>query len=235
MPPATPADRRRLLLKLAIVAAALLVGAGIALRGTDIRALLAPGMALIRGAGPWSFYIAMALLPAAGVPMLTFSLTAGPIFAERLGLGATVAAGLAAATVNLLLTYWLARRALRPWLTRIIEHLGYRMPDLDSADLTDLIVIVRVTPGIPFFAQNYMLGLAGAPIGRYVAISCVVVWSYTAGFIVFGDALLHGRGRMALVAVSLLVAAAAATHLARHHYANRKAAGKGGSDEGAQS
>lgn len=235
MPPATPADRRRLLLKLAVVAAALIVVAGIALRGTDIRTLLAPGMALIRGAGPWSFFIAMALLPAAGVPMLTFSLTAGPIFGERLGLGGAVAAGLAAATVNLLLTYWLARRALRPWLTRILERLGYRMPDLDSADLTDLIVIVRVTPGIPFFAQNYMLGLAGAPAGRYVAISCVVVWSYTAGFIVFGDALLHGKGRMALVAVSLLVAAAAATHLARHHYANRKAAGKGGGDDGSRS
>lgn len=223
MPPANPADRKKLFLKLAVAAAALAVIAGILLRGTNLRALLSPGMELVRGAGPWTFFIAMALLPALAVPMLTFSLTAGPLFGERMGLGAVVAAGLAAATVNLLLTYWLARRALRPWLSRMLDRLGYRLPQLDSADLTDLIVILRVTPGIPFFAQNYLLGMAGAPAGRYVVISCLVIWTYMAGFIVFGDALLHGRGRMVILAVSLLAAAAAATHLARRHYAGKKA------------
>jgi uncharacterized membrane protein YdjX (TVP38/TMEM64 family) len=219
---ATPADRKKFLVKLAVAAVALAVVAGVLLRGMDYHRLIDPAMALIRGVGPWTFFIAMALLPAAAVPMLTFSLTAGPVFGERLGLGAVVAAGLAAATFNLLLTYWLARRALRPWLARMLERLGYRLPQLDSADLTDLIVILRVTPGVPFFAQNYLLGLAGVPAGRYLAISCPIVWSYTAGFIVFGDALLHGHGKTIVLAVSLLAAAAAAAHLLRHHYAGRK-------------
>lgn len=211
-------------MKLAAAAVVLAIAAELILRGSDIRRLIDPAMALIRGLGPWTFFACWALLPAAGVPMLTFSLTAGPMFGEQMGLGAVVAAGIAAATFNLLLTYWLARRAIRPWLTRVLERLGYRLSQLDSADLTDLIILVRVTPGMPFFAQNYLLGLAGAPAGRYVAISCAVVWTYTAGFVVFGDALLHGRGRAIVLGASLLAAAVAVTHLLRHHYAARKKA-----------
>jgi uncharacterized membrane protein YdjX (TVP38/TMEM64 family) len=181
------------------------------------------GLDAIRGAGPWVFFVAMALLPAIAVPMLTFSLTAGSAFGGQMGMGGVVAAGLAAVTINLALTYWLARRALRPWLARLIARLGYRLPQVDGADMTDLIVLLRVTPGIPFFAQNYLLGLADVPVVSYLVISCVISWAYTAAFIVFGDALLHGRGRAGLVALSLLLALSAAAHLARRHYARKKA------------
>ncbi|HYD83513.1 MAG TPA: hypothetical protein VEA63_05660, partial [Opitutus sp.] len=90
-------------------------------------------------------------------------------------------------------------------------------------DHTDLAIVVRVTPGIPFFVQNYLLGLAGVPLGKYLLVSCIISWSYTVGFVVFGDALLHGKGKMALLAVSLLVAAAVITHWLRKHYARKKA------------
>ncbi len=213
---------------------ALAIGAILLFRGVDPRpwadralavlhVWIDRGLVILQEAGPWAFFAAMAVLPAACVPMLAFSLTAGPAFGERMGMGAVVAAGLAATTVNLALTYWLANRALRPWLSALIARLGHKVPRVEAADMTDLIVIVRVTPGVPFFLQNYILGLADAPLGRYLAISCVIAWPYTAAFTVFGDALLHGRGRVALVAVSLFLALAAAAHLLRRHYAGRKA------------
>jgi uncharacterized membrane protein YdjX (TVP38/TMEM64 family) len=209
----------------AVAAVVVLAHYGFDLFGVVHRLLGLAGraVALLGTGGPWVFFTAMALAPAAGVPMITFSLTAGHLFEDRMGVGAVVAAGLAAATVNLLLTYWLARWALRPGLTRLLGRLGYSLPNLDAADQTDLIVILRVTPGVPFFAQNYLLGLANAPVGRYVAISCAAVWSYTSAFILFGDALAHGKGGLAFSAGSLLVAALAATHLLRRHYAGRKA------------
>ena len=193
--------------------------------------VLAPILALfdhlaaaLSAAGPLPFFIAMALLPAVGVPMTVFSLTAGTAFAPQMGMGAVIAAGLAAVTINLILTYWLARRALRPWLTRLITRLGHKVPQVEAADMTDLIVLIRVTPGVPFFAQNYLLGLADAPVGKYLWISCATSWTYTAAIIVFGEALRHGRAKLILEAVLVLVALTAATHLLRRHYGRKKAA-----------
>jgi uncharacterized membrane protein YdjX (TVP38/TMEM64 family) len=181
-------------------------------------------VALLGTGGPWVFFIAMALLPAAGVPLLTFSLTAGHIFEKQMGMGGVVAAGLAAATFNLILTYWLARRAFRPAFTRLIKRLGYAVPQLDAADQTDLVIILRVTTGIPFFVQNYVAGLADTPFIRYLVISCAAVWSTTTGFILFGDALFHGKGHLAMVAGCILIAAIAVTHFLRRHYAGKKKA-----------
>ena len=41
----------------------------------------------LREAGPVIFFVAMALLPAAGFPMLAFTLAAGPVFGPGLGIG----------------------------------------------------------------------------------------------------------------------------------------------------
>jgi uncharacterized membrane protein YdjX (TVP38/TMEM64 family) len=208
-------------LKLAVLAAVVAVAAALILHGGSLLGLARRGIDEIRGAGPWAFYAAMATLPAAGVPMLAFSLTAVSAFGPQMGVGGVVAAGLAAVAINLALTYWLARRALRPLLARILERLGYRMPVVGGSDMTDLIVLLRVTPGLPFFAQNYLLGLANAPVGPYLAISCAITFAQTAAFMLFGDALLHGRGRAGVLALSLLLALSAATHLLRRHYGRK--------------
>jgi len=184
----------------------------------ELHALIDRLIAILGSCGPWVYFAAMALLPAAGMPLTVFSLTAGPVFGPSLGMGTVVVAGLIASTINMLLTYWLARYALRPFLERMMKRFGHKLPKMEgSGDSTDLIVVIRVTPGIPFFVQNYVLGLADAPIVKYVVISCLVNWVYTAGLILFGDALLHGKGKLILYAVLLLIAAAALTHLLRRH------------------
>jgi uncharacterized membrane protein YdjX (TVP38/TMEM64 family) len=217
------AEKRRLpVAKLSVVAVVLVGGAAALLFGVDIRGAIDEGMDVVRHAGPVAFFTAMALLPAVAVPGSVFTLTAGPVFGERLGMPAVLALSLAAFTVNLVLTYALARRALRPFLVKWIVRLGYKVPDVDAGDLTDLTIVLRVTPGIPFFVQNYLLGIAGVPLGRYLLISCLAVWLYTTGFVLFGDALLNGEGRMAMVAVSVLVVAAVGAHWARKHYGKKK-------------
>jgi uncharacterized membrane protein YdjX (TVP38/TMEM64 family) len=131
--------------------------------------------------------------------------------------------GIAAITFNLTVTYWLARRWLRPWLTRLLGHYGYGLPKVESGDITDLIVLLRVTPGVPFFAQNYLLGLAEAPFGRYLVISCGIQWSFNVAFMFFGEALNQGRGKTVLLAIMALAALTVGTQLVRKHYGKRKA------------
>jgi uncharacterized membrane protein YdjX (TVP38/TMEM64 family) len=223
MPPGNARERKKLLVKLSLAAAGILIAAVLVLRGVNIHALVEPGLALLRKGGPWAFFSAMAVLPAMGVPLLTFALTAGPAFAGQMGMGAVVAAGLTAITVNLALAYWLARWGLRPWLIRLVVRLGYKVPQVEPGDMTDLIVVLRVTPGIPFLVQNYLLGLADAPAGKYFAISCAAAWANNSAFIIFGDALLNGRGKLIFGGLSLLVVLAVAAHFVRRHYAGRAA------------
>jgi hypothetical protein len=96
--------------------------------------------------------------------MAPFALSAGPLFGEKLGTPAILLLGLAAITFNLIVAYWLARRWLRPPLARLVARLGYTLPAVERGDATDLIVLLRVTPGPPFFVQNYLLGLAEVPL-----------------------------------------------------------------------
>lgn len=219
-----PKENRALLFKLGAGVVVLGVGAVLVLRGVDVRALVERGLDLLRSAGPVAFFAGMALAPLAAVPMLTFSLPAVALYGERFGTAGVVALSLAAVTVNFCVSYALARRGLRPLLSGIVTRLGYKLPEVEAGDATDLIILLRVTPGVPFFAQNYLAGLAQVPFGRYFLISAVIAWPLNVAFLLFGDALLHGKGKVALLSLLALLALLTATHLVRKHYERRKKA-----------
>jgi uncharacterized membrane protein YdjX (TVP38/TMEM64 family) len=217
-----PRPNRSLLIKLAAGAILALVILLLVARGVDLKGLVQRGLELIRSAGPVAYFTAMALLPAVGVPGTAFTLTAVPVFGPRLGTATVVLLALAALTVNMAFTYFLASRWLRPPLQWLVAKLGYRMPQVDMADANDLIVLLRVTPGIPFPVQNYLLGLAGVPFLRYLVISCLIQWPINVAIMLFSDALLHGKGRLAFLALMGLLALLTATHLVRKHYGSRR-------------
>jgi len=200
----------------------IVVVGGLLLRGLNLRGYLEQGMALIRSANPLVFFVSMALLPAVGVPALAFVLSAGPLWAEKMGMPMVVLCSLLALTVNFTLTYFLARWALRPVLTKLITRLGYKLPRAEEADATSLIVIMRVTQGIPYCVQNYLLGLAEVPFGKYFLWTAVLSLPQNAAAVLFGDALMRGRGKMVIMVAGLLVALVAVTHLVRRHYAQKK-------------
>lgn len=175
-------------------------------RGYDLRQLFNEGLAQVRGLGPWPFFTLMTLLPAVGAPLSVFTLTAGPLFAPVLGLPLVVVLALVSLAINLVLTYALARWLLRPWVERLCVWLGFSLPEVPEADQRALVLLVRVTPGTPYVLQSYLLGMAKIPLATYFIISWVVASLYACAFIVFGDALAHGKGQGVLLAVSLLVA-----------------------------
>lgn len=222
--PAAPAQRRPLLLKAALAGLVLLAGAVLVLRGVDLRGLLATTLDLLRTAGPVAFFGAMALLPAFGVPASVFVLSAVGIFGPQLGTTTAVLLSLGALTFNFCLAYALARRGLRPLLTALVTRLGYKLPEVESGDATDLMILLRVTPGVPFFVQNYLAGLAEIPFGRYFGISLLIVWPLNTAFLLFGDALLHGKGKIALLSLCAVIALMTLLHLVRRHYERRRKA-----------
>lgn len=218
------APRQKLPIKLGAAALALLVLAALVAAGVDVKGLIARVMEIIRAAGPVVFFTAMAILPAAGAPFLTFILPAVPVFGPQLGTANVVALGMVATTVNIAFTYALARWALRPLVERLVVRLGFKLPQVETGDQTDLLVILRVTPGMPFFVQHYVLGLANVPFGKYMLLSCAISLPVTSAFMLFSDALLQGKGKVIFLSAAALVALTAATHLVRRRYERKKKA-----------
>ncbi len=175
-------------------------------RGYDARQALDTLLANVRELGPWPFFTLMAVMPAVGAPISIFTLTVGPLFAPVLGMPLVLGLAFLSIGVNLMLTYVLARWLLRPWVERVCSWLGFRIPDVAEADHRSLVILVRVTPGTPFVLQNYLLGMARIPVASYFTISWVIASLYACAFIIFGDAVAHGKGKGVLIGLSLLVA-----------------------------
>lgn len=220
----SPRKHRGLLIKLGLVLLVGIVAVVLLLRGVDIRGWATRTMEFVRAAGPLTFFTGMALLPAVGFPVLPFCVAAGPAFGQQLGLGGILLCSAAAVLVNILLTYWLARFAFRPVLERWLIKMGYRIPKVDTADQWELTLLVRITPGPPFFVQSYLLGLAQIPFGIYILPSFLAPMINITGFVIFGDALAQGKGKWALGGILLVIAAGVAVQFLRKKLARRKAA-----------
>lgn len=158
----------------------------------------------LRAAGPWAFFGGMAVLPAFGFPLLPFTLAAGPAFGEQFGPVNVALWAVGAVTVNITLSYWLARSVLRKPVQRVLVALGFRLPDLPEGTAWQVAFLVRLVPGPPFFVQSYLLGLMRLPVLPYTTASVVVPALYIFGVVLAGDALWKGELKSALVALGVL-------------------------------
>ena len=219
-------NRSSVLKLLALLALALVAGAGgfwwLREHNYNVRVAIEEGVAVLRDAGPFAFFSAMSILPAFGCPMLVFTLTAGSAFAVQLGMPLVLALCGLSLAINMTLSYWLAS-ALRPWLEEMISRTKYRIPELDHDDHKELTLILRITPGTPFFVQNYLLGLAAVRFSTYMWVSLVTAFPLVAAFVVFGDAILHGKARVALTGFGIIVGVVMIVHFIRRHYAKKRA------------
>lgn len=222
MSEAMPREKKKMLIKLAVLGVIIGTAAVFLLSGVDLKALLEQGVEMIREAGPVVFFTALAVLPAVGCPLSIFTLPAGSVFAPELGMPLVLLLVCASIAVNLTITYWLSRHLFRPWLIKLLTWLGYTLPEVSAKNHRVLVFLVRVTPGPPYVLQSYLLGLAGIPFVTYFIISWIISSSYACAFVLFGDALMHGRGKMALMAIGLFVVLTVGVHLLRRKYARKQ-------------
>jgi uncharacterized membrane protein YdjX (TVP38/TMEM64 family) len=222
MPSEEPLKKRKLpVFKLSILALAVLVGAILVMRGVNLRQLAEQGMAAIRDAGPWAFFGAIVVLPTIGAPLLAFTITAGEAFAPRMTLVGVILAMLAAIAGNLALNYWLARFALRPLLSRLAHHYGYRVPRVTKANALSITLVLRLTPGIPFFMQSYILGLAEVPFRLYMVASWLCTVPMVVGAVILGKGMFDGHFKTATAGLAVIVVAVVLVHWLRKRYAAR--------------
>lgn len=188
------------------------------------------GVEWVRHLGAGWFFAAFAVLPAIGLPVSVFSLAAGPLFVPVLGLPAVLLLASVSMAVSMTISYGLARYILRPWVTRLLGFLGYTVPVVPPGKQRIFTVLVRITPGPPYVFQSFLLGLAGVRFLTYLGVSWAICTANISLFIVFGDALAQGKGKVALMALAGVVLVVSVVKFARDRIQKRErmaAAGAG--------
>lgn len=184
-----------------------------------VRGQAARVVAFFRDAGAWPFFTAMAVLPAAGFPISAFNVVAGPVFGPTMGVGTVIACAVLAVAVNLAGSYWIADRALRPLMERLVKRWGYAVPELPAGSAWEITLVVRIIPGPPLFLQSYLLALARVPFGTYLGISLAVQTTYLTAVILAGDAFARGDWRALTAAGVLFVVVGTVMHRLRMRFA----------------
>lgn len=212
---------------LALVALAVAVAA----RRAPVDAWLSGLQARVLGMGTagmllyGAFYVVAALLFAPGVPL---TLAAGFLFGVGRGLVLVSAASTAAAAIAFLL----ARRLARSRVERLARR-NARFAAIDRAIAREgwkVIVLLRLSPLLPFGLSNYLYGLTPVRWAPYVFASWLAMLPQTALYVSLGAAgasleagsarrpwqwVLIGIGIAATAAAAAVLATAARRELAR--------------------
>ncbi|MDF3057382.1 MAG: hypothetical protein K0R17_1597 [Rariglobus sp.] len=178
---------------------------------------------IVRAEGAGMFFAAMLVLPFFGFPLSPFIFSAGPVFAPTLGPGMVIVCGVAAIAANVALSYWFAACALRPWMERVITWMGYKTPQLPEGKSLEFTLVLRLLPGVPFFLQSYLLGLARVRFGIYMLVSTLVPAAYLIAAVLAGDALMQGNKGKLAIAGALFAAVGVGVHLLRKRIAAKRA------------
>lgn len=177
----------------------------------------------------WALFLAIVILPGLPIPMSALFLTAGVVWREQPIMACLLC--LLALALNQTWTYLLAAGPARRLVEKILAATEIKIPDLPRGDHLKLILIMRLTPGIPLFFQNYLLGFLRAPFFLYLPISVLCSGVIGSGIVLSGAGLADGKVKWAITGISLIVLGGVFTHLIRGWLAKRKRVALGGPEE----
>lgn len=169
---------------------------------------------------PSVFFVAMVILPALPVPTSALQLTAGIIWRERPLMACSLC--LVAMIMNLSLTYWIAAGPARRLVEKLLNSTSYRLPELIRGDHIKLILILKLTPGIPFFIQNYLSGFFRAPFRLFLVVSILSNGIFGVGVVLSGVGIGDGKLIPAITGLSCIALSTLLTYLIREWLTKRK-------------
>jgi uncharacterized membrane protein YdjX (TVP38/TMEM64 family) len=146
---------------------------------------------------PWLLFVALVVLPALPIPTGLLLLLAGTVWRDQPVVACLIC--LVALALNMSWTYWLAAGSGRKLIVKLLAWMGMKVPELHENNQLWLILLIRLTPGFPFFVQNYVLGLLKVPFRLYLGVSLACNGILSAG-VVLGAAGLADRNWMPMIA-----------------------------------
>jgi uncharacterized membrane protein YdjX (TVP38/TMEM64 family) len=122
---------------------------------------------------------------------------------------------------NLAFTYYLARYALRPILSKVVKRYGYSIPSVTPENALSISLTLRLTPGPPFALQSYILGLAEVPFRLYMVVSWLCILPWAVGAIVVGKGVFNGNFLLISYGVGVIAVATFVVNIVRKKYVKR--------------
>lgn len=175
----------------------------------------------VGSAHPWFLFAAIVILPGFGFPVSALLVLAGACWGTS---WTSCAMALLAILFNMIWTHRLAAGPARSLIITWLGHRWHHWENLPRADLVKVACMLRVTPGIPLFVQNYTLGLLGVPMGTYLLISVPLNGLFVVGFVLTGGAFFEGRAGLVIAGLGVLVATLLLFRLIRSRMAGKAAA-----------
>ena len=169
---------------------------------------------------PWAMFLALVFLPGLPIPMSALLVIAGKVW-DKNALQACFLL-LVAMALNMSWTYWVAAGPARRFIEKVLVNTKIRIPELPKNDHIRLILILRLTPGLPLFIHNYILGFFRTPFLLYLPLSLLLAGSIACGIMVTSKGLFEGKFGTAIIGISLIVVGVLVIRILRARLARKK-------------
>jgi uncharacterized membrane protein YdjX (TVP38/TMEM64 family) len=170
---------------------------------------------------PWLLFAGLVLLPALPIPTSALLILAGTVWRERPVTACAVC--LLALALNMTWTYWVAARPARGLVEKLLAASTLRIPALPQGDDLRLILIMRLTPGLPFFVQNYTLGFFRVPFRLYLPLSMGCSGLIASGVVLSTAGVADGNLTAMLTGLPLIVLGVVVVQMIRQRLAAKSA------------
>lgn len=152
---------------------------------------------------PWLLFAGLVVLPGLPVPTSALLFLAGTVWRDRPLTACAIC--LAALALNMSWTYWVASRPGRGLAEKLLAVWTLRIPELPKGNDVRLILILRLTPGMPLFLQNYALGFFRVPFRLYLPLSMGCSGLIASGVVLSGAGVATGNLTPLLTGVAVIV------------------------------
>ena len=170
---------------------------------------------------PVLLFAAIAILPGCAFPAAPLFILAGAVWGANPG---TCAVTLAAAIINISWTHAVAAGFGQKFIQRILGKYWDAWKSKTGSHDWRLAAALRLTPGIPLFAQNYLLGLIGMPLRHSIVIAIPTTGLYVCGFVLTGGAIFEGNIGLCILGLALLLVTSYAVKKMHQRLAQRRVA-----------
>lgn len=172
------------------------------------------------GDRPFWLFAALVVLPGLPVPSTALLFLAGVVWRDRPV--AACALAILAMAMNLSWTYWFAAGTGRGLVVRIASFFGVSVPESTGSSQLRTLLVLKLTPGIPFCLQNYLCGFLRIPFRLYLPVSMLCNGLVAIGVVLSGVGLGDGKIVPALTGAGLIVLGVVITQWVRSWMASRK-------------
>lgn len=166
------------------------------------------------------FFVILVVAPIFPVPLSALHVIAGVIWKDH-PVGACFLS-LAALALNLVFTYAIATGPLQRIVRGLLSSRFKALPDLPQDDQLNLLLVLKLTPGIPYFVQNYAAGVLNVKFSQYFLVSMACNGLFTVGIVLGGVGIADAQLMPVISGVALIALAVVLTSWMRRWLGRRK-------------